>query len=106
MPLVVEGPEIGEAPEDGIVVGNGVGLVGQIAPPAPAFGLEAEEVVVATTEQRGAQGGGDPEVVGGVVDGPQDHEQVPDGPAGVDERARLGPEGDAGGVEGVLQERQ
>ena len=36
----------------------------------------------------------------------EDHEEVADGPAGVDERAGLGPEGDAGGLERVLEERQ
>ena len=46
------------------------------------------------------------EVVGRVVDRPQDHEQVAHGPAGVDQRAGLGPEGDAGLVEGVLEERE
>ena len=46
------------------------------------------------------------EVVGRVVDGPQDHEQVAHGPAGVDQRAGLGPKGDAGLLEGVFQERE
>ena len=38
----------------------------------------------------------DAQVVGGVVGGPQHHEQVAHGPGGVDERARLGPVRDAG----------
>ena len=79
----------------GSSIGDGVGLVGQVAPTPLPFGLEAEQVVVATGQQRRPQGGHDAEVVGGVVDGPQHHEQVAHGPAGVDEGARLGPEGDA-----------
>ena len=43
------------------------------------------------------------EVVGGVVDRPQHHEQVAHGPGGVDERARLGPVRDAGRRQGVLE---
>ncbi len=37
---------------------------------------------------------------------PQDHQQVAHRPRGVDERARLGAVGDAGGLQGVLEERE
>ena len=68
--------------------------------------LEAEQVVVAAGEQRAAQGRHDGEVVGGVVDGPQRHQQVAHRPGDVDEAAGLGPVGDAGSFERVLEERQ
>ncbi len=73
---------------------------------AAVFGPEPEQVVVPARQQRGAQGRDGGQAVGRVVDRPQHHQQVADGPAGVDERAGLGPEGDPGLVQGVLQERQ
>ena len=104
--LVVERAQVGQRGPHGIVERDRVGLVGEIAPAPPPLPLEAEQVVVAAGQQRGAQGGHDVEVVGRVVDGPQHHEQVADRPAGVDERTGLGPEGDAGLVEGLLEEGQ
>ena len=104
--LLVQRAQVGEAGPHRIVGRHGVGLVGEVAPAAAALDLEAEQVVVAAAEQRGAQRGDDAQVVGGVVDGPQHHQQVAHRPGGVDERARLGPVGDAGRVEGVLEERQ
>ena len=89
--LVVQRAQVVEAGRDGIVGGNGVGLGGEVAPAAAAFDLEAEQVVVATREQRRAQGGDDVQVVGRVVDGAQHHQQVAHRPGGVDERAATRP---------------
>ena len=106
VPAVVQAAQVGEADAHRVVVGNGVGLLAEVAPAASPLDLEAEQVVVAAAEQRRAQRGDGVHLVGRVVDGPQHHEQVAHGPGGVDERARLGPVGDAGGLERVLQEGQ
>jgi hypothetical protein len=63
----------------------------------------AVEVVVAAGEQGRAQCGDDRQLVARVVDRPQGEEDVPDQPAGVHEGRRLGPVGDAGRTERVLQ---
>ena len=65
-----------------------------VGPRTPAQHLVEVEVVVAARQERGTQRADDAEVVGGVVGRSEHHEQVADGPAGVDERARLGPERD------------
>ena len=105
VPFVVELTEVGDAGQDR-PVGHRVGLRSQVVPVAALDDLEAEQVVVTAGEQRAAQRRDDAEVVGRVVDGAQCHEEIPHGARHVHERARLGPVGDAGGVEGVLEERQ
>ena len=74
-----------------------------VVPVAAVLDLEREEVVVAAPEQRRAQRGHERELVGGVVDRLQHDEQVADLAGAVDERRRLGPVRDAGGVERVLE---
>ncbi len=104
--LVIERTQIEQSLSDHVVIRHGLRLVGEVAPPPLAFPLEPEQVIVAACQERGPQRGDDVEVVGGIVDGPQHHEEVPNCPADVDERTRLGPVGDAGGIEGVLEVRQ
>ena len=87
----------------GMVGGQRLGQRRLVVPPAAVLDLEREEVVVAAAEQRRAQRGHERELVGRVVDGPQHHEQVADLAGAVDERRRLGPVRDAGGVERVLE---
>ena len=83
--------------------GQRVGERVLVVPPAAVLRLVREEVVVTAAEHRRPQRAHQRELVGGVVDGLQHHEQVADLPRAVDERRRLRPVGDAGGVERVLE---
>ena len=88
---------------DRMVVGQGLGERRLVVPPAAVLDLVREEVVVAAAEQRRAQRGHQRELVGGIVDRLQHHEQVADLAGAVDQRRRLGPVRDAGRVERVLE---
>ena len=104
--LVVHGAQVGQAGDDGVARSAASGSGRLWSKLALVVAPEAVEVVVAAAEQRRAQGGDDRQLVGGVVDGPEREQQVADQAAGVDERGRLGPVGDAGRHEGVLERRQ
>jgi hypothetical protein len=92
-----------EGVADRVVGGQGLGEGELVVPTSAVLHLERVEVVVAAPEDGRAQCAHQRQLVGGIVDRLQHDQQVTDLPGAVDQRRGLGPVGDAGGVERVLE---
>ncbi len=101
--LAVQQRQVGQGVGDG--AGGIVGLGPARVPPA-AGELPADQVVVATAVERGAQRRHDRELVAGVGDGADHGAEVGDVGGGEHQRRRLQAVGDAGVVERPLQRGQ
>ena len=88
---------------DGIVCTQRRGRSGGHVPATSLLDLEAEQIVVAATEQRRPQRDHQREGVAGIVDRPQRRQEVAHLAAAVDERARLRPVRHPGRAERLLQ---
>ena len=78
-------------------------LVGLVVPGTAMVHPPAGEVIVSAAEMGRAECRHDGQVISGVVDGPQHHQQIPDLRCGEEQRAGFGPVGDAGGLQRNLQ---
>ena len=108
--LMVTGPvdlaQPGQPGGDRVPRGDGRRCVGLVVPGAAVVDAPASQVVVATPHVGGAECMHDGQVVGGVVDGAQHHQQVTDLGGAEEQRAGLCPVGDGGVVQRILQVRQ